>query len=298
MSFGTLMFFVALFAGYGIRVNRPSILKWISQSLLWITLGILFLMGYGLGSLDNVAENLMVALEMALLFLVCISLANLLGLFPVIRMTTGEASGIRPPFMTMLMESLMFAGVVVLGLIAGVLLNKPFAQQEMLANGLLYCMLVLVGIQLRSGNVAIKDVLLNKTGMRIAATVTVTAFFGGLIAGWIAGVPANVSLALASGFGWYSLSGIMIGDQLGPVYGSVAFMVDLSRELVALLLIPFVIRRNAPMAIGYGGATAMDYTLPVIERTGGVHCVPVAVASGFILSLAAPLLIPMFLGVA
>ncbi|GAA4648198.1 hypothetical protein GCM10023116_04640 [Kistimonas scapharcae] len=90
----------------------------------------------------------------------------------------------------------------------------------------------------------------------------------------------------------------MIGDQLGPVYGSVAFLVDLCRELVALLLIPFVIRRNAPMAIGYGGATSMDYTLPVIERTGGVHCVPVAVASGFILSLSAPLLIPVFLGVA
>ena len=297
MSFGTLLFFVALFAGYGIRVSKPEILKGIGQSLLWITLGILFLMGYGLGTLENVAENLVVALEMALLFLVCISIANLMGLCPLIRMTTGEVNGKRPPFATMLMESLMFAGVVVLGLIAGVLFDKPFAQLDMMANGLLYLMLVLVGIQLRSSNVAMRDVLLNKTGMRIAATVTVTAFAGGLIAGWIADVPANVSLALASGFGWYSLSGIMIGDQLGPVYGSVAFMVDLSRELVALLLIPFIIRRNAPMAIGYGGATAMDYTLPVIERTGGVHCVPVAVASGFILSLSAPLLIPMFLSI-
>ncbi len=246
MSFGTALFFVALFAGYGIRVRQSSALKRISQSLLAITLGILFLMGYGLGTLENMTENLMLALEMALLFLVCITLANLLGLLPTIRMITGEASGGRPSLIGMALESLMFAGIVVVGMIVGILVNTPFALLETVANGLLYLMLLLIGVQLRSSDIAIRDVLLNKTGIRIAATVVITALLGGLLAGWIAGVPVNVSLALSSGFGWYSLSGIMIGDQLGPVYGSVAFLVDLCRELVALLLIPFAFAAMHP----------------------------------------------------
>ncbi|MBB3189500.1 uncharacterized membrane protein YbjE (DUF340 family) [Halomonas cerina] len=73
--------------------------------------------------------------------------------------------------------------------------------------------------------------------------------------------------------------------------GGIAFLNDLTRELVAFVLIPLVIRRHAALAIGYGGATAMDFTLPVIQQHGGVACVPIAVVSGFLLSLLSPPLI-------
>ncbi|MGB1322041.1 MAG: LysO family transporter, partial [Vibrio gallaecicus] len=46
--------------------------------------------------------------------------------------------------------------------------------------------------------------------------------------------------------------------------------------------------------IGYAGATAMDFTLPVIQTTGGVRCVPVAIVSGFILSILVPVLMLFF----
>jgi uncharacterized membrane protein YbjE (DUF340 family) len=49
------------------------------------------------------------------------------------------------------------------------------------------------------------------------------------------------------------------------------------------------------MAIGYGGATAMDFTLPVIRSSGGLPCVPVAIASGFLLSFLSPVLMGVFL---
>ncbi|WP_246745158.1 LysO family transporter, partial [Vibrio cholerae] len=45
-------------------------------------------------------------------------------------------------------------------------------------------------------------------------------------------------------------------------------------------------------------ATAMDFTLPVIQTTGGVKCVPVAIVSGFILSLLVPVLILFFVSLA
>ena len=49
------------------------------------------------------------------------------------------------------------------------------------------------------------------------------------------------------------------------------------------------------MAIGYGGATAMDFTLPIIRSSGGLACVPVAIASGFILSFISPVLMGLLL---
>lgn len=43
---------------------------------------------------------------------------------------------------------------------------------------------------------------------------------------------------MASGFGWYSLSGILLTESFGPVIGSAAFFNDLARELIAIMLIP------------------------------------------------------------
>ncbi|MGF1794293.1 LysO family transporter, partial [Photobacterium profundum] len=53
--------------------------------------------------------------------------------------------------------------------------------------------------------------------------------------------------------------------------------------------------RYPSTAIGYAGATAMDFTLPVIQNCGGIKCVPIAIVSGFILSLLVPVLMPSFL---
>ncbi|MEZ8138541.1 LysO family transporter, partial [Vibrio splendidus] len=44
--------------------------------------------------------------------------------------------------------------------------------------------------------------------------------------------------------------------------------------------------------------TAMDFTLPVIQTTGGVRCVPIAIVSGFILSLLVPILMLFFVSLA
>jgi uncharacterized membrane protein YbjE (DUF340 family) len=39
----------------------------------------------------------------------------------------------------------------------------------------------------------------------------------------------------------------------------------------------------------------MDFTLPVIRSSGGLACVPVAIASGFVLSFFAPVFMGLFL---
>ena len=110
----------------------------------------------------------------------------------------------------------------------------------------------------------------------------------------ILGLPVKTALAMASGFGWYSLSGILLTESYGPVIGSAAFFNDLARELLAIMLIPGLVRRSRSTALGLCGATSMDFTLPVLQRTGGLEMVPAAIVHGFVLSLLVPILMAFF----
>ena len=49
---------------------------------------------------------------------------------------------------------------------------------------------------------------------------------GGVINALILGLPLKTALAMASGFGWYSLSGILLTESFGPVIGIAAFFND------------------------------------------------------------------------
>ncbi len=70
----------------------------------------------------------------------------------------------------------------------------------------------------------------------------------------------------------------------------------MGREIGALLLIPIFCRINEHVSVGYSGATAMDFTLPMLSKFHGADIIPTAIASGFILSLCVPIFIPLFMG--
>lgn len=118
---------------------------------------------------------------------------------------------------------------------------------------------------------------------------------GGTIAAWLTGETMQVSLALSSGFGWFTLSSVLVGDALGQTYGTMALMTDLLRELLAIVVLYALGRHLPQMGIGSAGATAMDSTLPIIKQACSPDVVPVAVVSGFLLTLLAPVLIAAFL---
>jgi len=163
---------------------------------------------------------------------------------------------------------------------------------------MLMLLLFLIGLQLRNAGLSLRRLLLNRHGLGISLVLAGSSLVAGLALAPMLDTGWYQSLALASGFGWYSLSGIVIGDALGPAWGGVAFLNDVIREIIALAIIPLLISRRPAMAIGYGGATAMDFTLPIIRSSGGLACVPVAIASGFILSFLSPVLMAVFLSLA
>ena len=88
----------------------------------------------------------------------------------------------------------------------------------------------------------LRQIVLNRRGMIVAVVVAAgSSLFGGVINALILGLPIKTGLAMASGFGWYSLSGILMTESYGPVIGSATFFNDLARELLAIMLIPGII---------------------------------------------------------
>ncbi|MCG7497061.1 lysine exporter LysO family protein [Vibrio sp. Of7-15] len=296
MFSGMLYIFLPLVIGYLIPIKNETILHQVNAQTSRLVLVILGLMGLSLAGLDNLSQNLNQILVYTATFFLSISACNLAVLPLIDRLMPLKSQGNKNklPLSSMALESVKLIVVVGLGLGIGLTFTMDLSWVDTASELILLLLLFLIGIQLRNSGMTLKQILLNKHGMTIAALVLASSLPGGLIAAFILDIPFNHGLAMASGFGWYSLAGILMGDALGPVYGGAAFLNELLRELIALVLIPVAINRVPSTSIGYAGATAMDFTLPVIQSTGGIHCVPVAIVSGFILSLAVPFLMLFF----
>ena len=102
-------------------------------------------------------------------------------------------------------------------------------------------------------------------------------------------------LAVSSGFGYYSLSSILITEVRGIELGTVALMYNVMREMMTLLFAPMLLKFFGPLApISIGGATTADTTLPTISRISGTHYVPIAIFHGLMVDLSVPFLVPFF----
>ncbi|MEZ8861948.1 lysine exporter LysO family protein [Vibrio sp. 10N.247.311.51] len=300
MFTGMIFIFAPLVVGYLFAISNAQTLEFINRSTSRLIYVILALMGLSLAALDNLGSNLQTILLYTVTFFVCLSVCNLMALPAIDKLLPLKTDSTKKklPLSSMAMESAKLILVVGSGLIAGLVLPISLDWVDTASEWILFVLLFFIGIQLRNSGLTLRQILLNKHGMVIAITIIITSMLGGVIAAYILDIPLFKALAMSSGFGWYSLAGILMGDAFGPVYGGASFMLELLRELVALVLIPVLIRSYPCTSIGYAGATAMDFTLPVIQTTGGVRCVPIAIVSGFILSLLVPILMLFFVSLA
>ncbi|MFA0239536.1 MULTISPECIES: lysine exporter LysO family protein [Vibrio] len=300
MFTGMIFIFAPLVVGYLFSISNAQTLEFINRSTSRLIYVILALMGLSLAALDNLGSNLQTILLYTATFFVCLSVCNLMALPAIDKLLPLQTDSCNKklPLSSMAMESAKLILVVGSGLIAGLVLPIGLDWVDTASEWILFFLLFFIGIQLRNSGLTLRQILLNKHGMVIAIAIITTSMLGGIIAAYILDIPLFRALAMSSGFGWYSLAGILMGDAFGPIYGGASFMLELLRELVALILIPVLIRSYPCTSIGYAGATAMDFTLPVIQTTGGVRCVPVAIVSGFILSLLVPILMLFFVSLA
>ncbi|EOC0208894.1 lysine exporter LysO family protein [Cronobacter dublinensis] len=297
MFSGLLIIVVPLILGYLIPLHKAGALRFINQLLSWLVYIILFFMGISLAFLDDLSANLLAIFHYSAVSITVIMLCNIAALLWLERTLPWRHQHHQeklPSRLAMALESLKLCGVVVLGFVLG-LTGLAFLKHATAASEYtLIFLLFLIGIQLRNNGMTLRQIVLNRRGMMVAVVVLGSSLIAGVVNALLLGLPLCAGLAMASGFGWYSLSGILMTEAYGPVIGSAAFFNDLGRELIAIMLIPTLVRRSRSTALGICGATSMDFTLPVLQRSGGLELVPAAIVHGFILSLLVPLLMALF----
>jgi uncharacterized membrane protein YbjE (DUF340 family) len=119
-----------------------------------------------------------------------------------------------------------------------------------------------------------------------------SALAGGLL-GALLGIPVIEAAAVASGLGYYSVSSGILSGLGGAGLGALAFIANVFRELLALVVTPFVARYISPYcAVTPGGATSMDTTLGIISRSTNEEITVIAMLHGVILTVVVPILVP------
>lgn len=162
-------------------------------------------------------------------------------------------------------------------------------------NVLLYGLLFFVGVQLLQSGISLTHAVSRPGTILLPIGTAVGTLLGGVVAAGVVRLSLGKALAVVSGFGWYSLSGVIITDLGDPSLGSATFLANLLRETIALLAIPLISRTVfSDAAIAIAGATSMDVTLPIIGRSCGYRVVPMSILHGALLSFAVPILVPLF----
>ena len=155
-------------------------------------------------------------------------------------------------------------------------------------------LLFLVGIDLGTNKAIFKDI--KKHGLlmiMIPIGVIIGTLFGGVLSSFLLKMPLNQSLAVSAGFGWYSLSGIILTKLHSAELGTIAFLSNVFRELLTFIAIPFIAKYlNKYTTIAPAGATAMDTTLPIISQYATPEIVVMSFFSGALLTTLVPILVP------
>lgn len=299
MLIDALLILVPLFLGFAIPLRHRGLMSLVHHSVNALVYFILLLLGTGLGQMDRLWGQLGAMASQVASLVVVVLLCNLAALWLWHRwqpMACDPSDDVPPAgYRRLFLSAAKPLAAVVSGLLVGHYLLPSMPLAEDMATWSLMVLLFLIGLQLRNAGLSLRRLLMNRQGLGVALSVALSSMVAGVLLVPVLAVPWQQSLALSSGFGWYSLSGIVVGEALGPAWGGVAFLNDVLREIIALAMIPLIIRQRPALAIGYGGATAMDFTLPIIRSSGGLACVPVAIASGFILSFISPVLMGLFL---
>ena len=169
----------------------------------------------------------------------------------------------------------------------------------------LYALMIQVGMSIGSDK-KLKEILCSlrpKLLLLPLGTIVGTLIFVAAASPFIGGIILPDSLAVGAGFGYYSLSSVLItqikeataGASYAAQLGTVALMANIMREVITLLFAPAICRVFGKLApISTGGATSMDSTLPVITSVCGKEMVFISIFHGVLVDFSVPFLVTFF----
>lgn len=139
-------------------------------------------------------------------------------------------------------------------------------------------------------------VYIKKLGLRILflpLSIFLGCLLGGFLGGLLLGVPLKWSVLSASGMGYYSLTGAFLTEAYGIEAGVYGFIVNVSRDVFTIALLPLLTKISKGSAIASGAGGCMDTMLIPVSRAVGPELSLVALISGTITTLAVPFLLPL-----
>lgn len=169
----------------------------------------------------------------------------------------------------------------------------------------LYALMIQVGMSIGSDK-KLREILCSlrpKLLLLPLGTIVGTLIFVAAASPFIGGIILPDSLAVGAGFGYYSLSSVLItqikeaaaGASFAAQLGTVALMANIMREVITLLFAPAICRVFGKLApISTGGATSMDSTLPVITSVCGKEMVFISIFHGVLVDFSVPFLVTFF----
>lgn len=162
----------------------------------------------------------------------------------------------------------------------------------------LYVLMFTVGISIGCDKKTLNS--LRNQDLRVVllpiATIIGTTVAALLIAPLLTGMTLREVLAVSAGFGYYSLSSIIITEYSGAEIGTIALIANIVREIMALLLAPLMVRWFSPLGlISASGATSLDTLLPIITRFSGKEFVVISIFHGLVMELTVPVLVTLFI---
>lgn len=291
-----MLFLLAITAAFLIGFYAPklSIPNAAANKIIhFLVVSILCVMGYRVGvDIQHYQTGIMdMAITVAIISLVLLVMTSVV----VHWLLAGNQRQPRPIIVTSnkraIIESCSYLLLTALGVVVGYQLAWESAVFSAITNTALLTILFLVAQDMRAQGYALKDVITNREGLYLSLVVIISAMLTAVVICFLLDIEFGLAVVLTSGFGWYTLSGPLASQLITPLAGAEVFFIDLLREVLALSLIPVLSRFSYFVPVGYSGATAFDFTLPLLRENLGIEVVPIAVTSGTILSVVAPFMI-------
>ena len=297
----SIILLAALFIGYAIH-RLPLTVMGLNKLLDYSVMLILFSLGYGFGvSAAHLWLELAEVAKITGVFVLSIFVFNFASValfFHFKKSARIDAKdrianeGFSSYFMPVL-TAFKYIILIAMGLLLAIWLRYPIPHDSLLVEILLVVILFIIGHQLRAQGIRLYKLLLNPSGILLALFVIVSSWVAGLIAAKLMGLSLSMGLLYTSSFGWYTLSGILVSHLVSHQAGTTIFFIDVMRELIAIFCIPLLSRWQKEAVVGYCGATAMDFTLPMLKKQMGPSVVSLAITSGMILTVITPVLLPL-----
>jgi uncharacterized membrane protein YbjE (DUF340 family) len=195
-------------------------------------------------------------------------------------------------------DSIIIVFFFIIGVILGVTHCYPESLlQNHISHYTLCALMFCVGVSIGNDRDIFKKIKTIPIKLALLPLFTIIGTLAGcfVISLFLSHRSAVDCMAVGSGFGYYSLSSILITEYKGSELGALGLLANINRELMALLLVPWFASFFGKLApISVGGATTMDTTLPIISKYTSKEFIIVAIYHGIVVDFSVPFLVTFF----